>query len=397
MSLIESVGEYRSVWAEGHRRVAGPDEDVITLAIAACTAALSGATAKIRRVVIVTEAPDITEGSAGYALRMALRLPRSVAVEFRQGGGPASLDAVAESPPGTVVVGVDQRSDSVAVAAVAGERGAAVSLLDRVDLGLPMRVRHVGATSADVYADPRVERVVGWERAIAALNLPASGPLYLSGASAKESARLGGVGVGAAAGAASSLGALAEMIDSAQEGQLVALSGGSAAAVLVEQPGEARLHRDVREPIPAAERPVVEDGANIPYSMPAFARAAEARLGLIAARCECGEVSFPARVHCLACGRQRATAPEPLARTGEVYTQVTVHTPVPGLPVPNGLAIVAIDDSDVRVLARVTDMRGAACSIGDRGRMVLRRTADREGVPDYAYAFQPAEPELEAS
>jgi uncharacterized protein len=52
---------------------------------------------------------------------------------------------------------------------------------------------------------------------------------------------------------------------------------------------------------------------------------------------------------------------------------------------------VALDGSDVRVLAHVTDVPGGVTRIGDRGRLVLRKVAERAGIPDYGYAFAPEE------
>jgi hypothetical protein len=43
----------------------------------------------------------------------------------------------------------------------------------------------------------------------------------------------------------------------------------------------------------------------------------------------------------------------------------------------------------VRLLAPVTDVAAGTAAIGARGRLVLRRLADRETGPDYGYAFQP--------
>jgi uncharacterized OB-fold protein len=61
--------------------------------------------------------------------------------------------------------------------------------------------------------------------------------------------------------------------------------------------------------------------------------------------------------------------------------------PVPGIAGPHTLAIVALAGTPVRVLAQVADTSPASTAIGDRGRLVLRRVAVREGVPDYGYAF----------
>ena len=130
--------------------------------------------------------------------------------------------------------------------------------------------------------------------------------------------------------------------------------------------------------------------ADIPFSMPAYARAFDAKVGLTAAQCECGKVSYPPRLVCLECDRYDATHPVDLPRTGEVYTTVMIHTPVPGVAGPYAIAIVSLDGSPVRVLAPVADAVAPGADIGDRGHLVLRLIATREGVPDYGYAFQAA-------
>jgi len=79
----------------------------------------------------------------------------------------------------------------------------------------------------------------------------------------------------------------------------------------------------------------------------------------------------------------------PLPRTGTVYTSVSVHMPVPGLRTPYALVIIELDEVDVRALVKVTGADPDSVDIGDRGRLVLRRIAMRQGVPDYGYAFQP--------
>jgi uncharacterized OB-fold protein len=74
-----------------------------------------------------------------------------------------------------------------------------------------------------------------------------------------------------------------------------------------------------------------------------------------------------------------------------VYTTTTIHVTVPGLASPYSVAVVELDDTDVRVLVSVTGAPPGSVDIGDVGSLVLRKVADRSGVPDYGYAFCPAE------
>lgn len=79
----------------------------------------------------------------------------------------------------------------------------------------------------------------------------------------------------------------------------------------------------------------------------------------------------------------------PLPRTGTVYTETTVHIPVPGLRSPYSLVIVELDGVGVRALVKVTGAEPGSVDIGTRGRLALRRVAVRSGVPDYGYMFEP--------
>ena len=72
-----------------------------------------------------------------------------------------------------------------------------------------------------------------------------------------------------------------------------------------------------------------------------------------------------------------------------MYTEATVHIPMPGLRTPYSLVIGELDGVGVRALVKVTGAEAGTVQIGDRGRLALRRVAVRSGVPDYGYAFAP--------
>jgi uncharacterized OB-fold protein len=138
----------------------------------------------------------------------------------------------------------------------------------------------------------------------------------------------------------------------------------------------------------------LSEGAELPISLAAYERAFEAKVRWEAGRCpETGHLDFPPRYRVGADG-SLDTAYElvPLPRTGRVYTETTVHIPVPGLRSPYSLVIVELDDVAVRALVKVTGAPAGSAWIGDRGRLVLRRVAVRSGVPDYGYAFEPFDP-----
>jgi uncharacterized OB-fold protein len=109
---------------------------------------------------------------------------------------------------------------------------------------------------------------------------------------------------------------------------------------------------------------------------------------------------MPPRRRCTACGSEDGWSLTPLPRTGEVYTKVDIHVPVPGRATPYSLAIVSLDDTDIRVLVQVTGAPAGTVEIGDRGKLVLRLVDTRSGVPDYGHALLPepaSEPQGEQS
>ena len=116
------------------------------------------------------------------------------------------------------------------------------------------------------------------------------------------------------------------------------------------------------------------------------------RCGSRPGRCpHCGTLALPPRHRCLGCGAEGDAELAELPRDATVYTTTTIHTPVPGLATPYTIVIVELGETGVRLLAQVTGAPPGTVGIGDRGEMVLRRVAERSGIPDYGYAFSPAE------
>ncbi|GAB3081928.1 OB-fold domain-containing protein [Nocardioides zeae] len=386
---VAALSLYRPVWESRGQRVAGPDEDVLTLAVAAARPLAEQH--PVARVVLLTSAPDVLEGFGTGVVARALGLGDAAPVELRIGGADAALGVLLEAAAGTLVVGVDLAPGSAAAGAALMADGGGILLSEAgsVHGSLPMRVRHAGAQLAAVYGDGRVER----ELATAPLveRLRGEGTTYVVGASPSEAKRLGAaplpVPTRGPAGVFFALAALGSGDAAEGAARLVALDAASGRAADVSTTSVEVL-RDERPGVPVAERPSITQPVEIPFSMPAYARAFEAKIGLIAATCECGATSFPPRQLCLECGETERTTPTPLARTGEVYTYVKVHVPIPGIAGPYGLAIVSVDDTTVRVLAQVADVGAREARIGERGQLVLRRVAVREGVPDYGYAFR---------
>lgn len=390
MSSVVSLGHYQPVWDERGQRVTGPDEDVITLAVAAGRLVVESANPP-GRVVLVCAEPEYLDGAPLPVLLRGLELPPEVPAELRVGRAPAVLDAMASSAAGTLVIGVTNGRGAAAGAALLGDRGLLLEDCNTVTNSLPMRVHHVHEQQVHVYADSRVERELGWKPTVEALAGRHDKPVVV-GIDAKDAKRLGGRSMdGVPAGAAGPIFALGDMAQQLDGGRLVAIDAAIGTAVTVSTDGEATVVRDVRPPVPATARArVVGADLAIPFSMPSYERAVVEKLTLTATRCpQCGTEAYPRRERCIVCGRMGDGEAFALPRSGEIYSTVTVYAPVPGVPTPRALAIVSLPPTTVRVLAVVTDAPPEAAHIGGRGELVMRLVAIREGVPDYGYAFRP--------
>jgi uncharacterized OB-fold protein len=390
MSRLAALGTYLPPWGGDRGREAGHDEDAVTLGVAAARAALRDVPGEaVHRVVFLTRDLPLLEGGNGAPLLAGIGLSADTAVVEQVGGAPAALEALADAAPGTLVVAADA-APAGAAAALVGDSGPELSLAGRVVRSLPVRSRGRDGVVRD-YDDPRLQRERGLGVAVEELDLPDK-PVVVAGVPAKLAAGLcaGRPPALPTMGASAALFALAALEETGSPGVVLAVEQASASAVRVD--GFPRVHRDERDaqpPQPVRHNP----GPEIAISLAAYERAFEPKLRWEAGRCDaCGTLAFPPRYRCLGCGSEDGRSLVPLPRSGAVYTGVTVHVPVPGLPTPYSLLIVELDGVDVRALVKVTGVPAGTTGIGDRGTLVLRRVAVRTGVPDYGYALLPDEP-----
>jgi uncharacterized OB-fold protein len=388
MPYVASIGSYLPCWGSPQHRVPGDDEDAVTLAVEAGRAALESGGA-VERVVLVSRDFPLLESSNAAVLLAGLGLDPELEVDERLGGAPAAADAVSSARPRTLIIGVDL-DPAGAAALVTAEHGLQVRTAARVARSLPVRTR-TGAGGVQDYGDPRLLHERGLIASLEAAWLDT--PAAVAGVD-HEKARelcLPDPPRLPTTGASASIFALARMAESGKTGPMVAVEQAILSGITVSG-GTAVTHR--REP---TARPVpdgmVAPGADIPISLAAYERAFEAKVRWEAgAFAGSGELDFPPRFRV---GRDGSLAMDyelvPLPRTGTVYTEVTVHVPVPGLRTPYSLVIVELDGVGVRALVKVTGVEPGTVDIGDRGRMALRRVAVRSGVPDYGYAFMPDE------
>jgi uncharacterized OB-fold protein len=383
---VSSIGTYLPCWGTAGSRVPGDDEDAITLAVEAGRAALASGGA-VERVVLVSRDLPLVESSNAAVLLAGLGLDPELEVAERLGGAPATLDAVSSARPRTLIIGVDI-DPAGAAAILTAENGLQVRTAARVARSLPVRTRNATGAVHD-YGDPRLLHERGLIASLEAAWLDT--PAALAGV---DQERVADLCIGEppplpTIGASSSVFALAGMAERGTTGPLVAVEQASLSGMTVSN-GVARVQRrePVARPLPAG---TYITGAQIPISLAAYERAFEAKTRWEAGKfADSRELDFPPRYR-VADDGSLATHYElvPLPRTGTVYTETTVHIPVPGLRTPYSLVIVELDGAGVRALVKVTGAEPGTVDIGDHGRLALRRVAVRSGVPDYGYAFEP--------
>jgi uncharacterized OB-fold protein len=404
MTHLAVISTYLPPWEQAGRRLPGGDEDTVTMAVEAGRAALDGARsgpspqgmsqqAGAERVVLVTRDPALLEGGSAAALLAGLGLPADVEVVERIGGAPAALDAALSARPRTLVIAADL-DPAGAGAVLVSTDGLRLRPLSRVNRSLPVTTRS-GDGATHSYDDPRLLRERGLKESLRRAG-PRRAATVVAGVPhgqaralcAGEPPRLPTLGASATMFA---LATLAEGGSPGADAPLVLLASEQATltAAVATEPAAAtvlRLEPEAR-PMPATRH---TPGPEIPLSLAAYERAFEPKVRWEAARCGgCGTLAYPPRHRCTECGAESGWSPVPLPRRAEVYTAVTVHVPVPGLPTPYSLAMVQLEGLDMRVLVKTTADEAGSVAIGDTGRMTLRRVAVRSGVPDYGYAFWP--------
>ena len=395
MSAIAAIGTYLPPWSSGARRAKGPDEDALTMAVAAGRAADPAASAK--RVVMVSRDFPLLEGGNGAVLLAGLSLAADIMVTEVLGGAPAVLDQILAASDGTLVIAADDSDVAAGAGAVlVGAAGASLTPVARQNRSLPTVTRAQDGSRHD-YADPRLQREVGVKSTLAQLKL--DGTPVVAAVAGVKAAQLGGgfdtseAVDGPAAPAAGLIFALAAAVEHGRSGLVVGVEQSSVTVARLV-PGDAAVNRDE---FPPTELPKFRftGGNGIPISLAAYARAFEPKLRWEAAVFDerpgiDTNPQFPPRDRVESGGALAdAYRLEPLPRSGTVYTQTTIQIPVPDLPSPYSIAVVQLDDSPVRVLLKVTGGPAGSSAIGDAGSVVLRRIAMRSGVPDYGYSFWP--------
>jgi len=388
--VIEAIGTYLPPWGTDGARRPGDDEDVVTMAVAAGLSALAAARdVAIARVVLVSRDLPLLEGGNGAALLAGLSLPATAEVREVLGGPPAALEAAGGATPGTLVIGADVKGGAGAGAVVVGDRGVALTVRGRINRSLPVVTRDAVGRVTD-YADPRLVRELGLRSSLDVLDL-AGKATAVAGVGAKDAAGLteGTPPVLPTLGASAAVFALAAVAERGDGGHLLAVEQATVVAADLSSGAVAVVRDEASAQAPPKVRLSAE--ADIAISLAAYERAFDAKLRLEATRCAtCGTLAYPQRYRCLECGSEAAGEQVALPRDAAIYSLATIHVPVPGIATPYTVVIAELGGSGVRLVGRLTGAPPGSVAIGDEGRMVLRRVAVRNGVPDYGYGFLPS-------
>jgi uncharacterized OB-fold protein len=390
MTSIVGLGTYLPAWGSLRSRTVGADEDAVTLAVAAGRAAVRARPdVTIETVVVVSRDLPLIEGGNGAPVLAGLDLDQSTRIREVLGGASAMLDEITAAAPGTLVIGADASGAAGASAVLCDAGGVPLVSTGRVTRSLPIRTRDQRGTVVD-YADPRLLRERGVGESVARLGAPSA--TVVAGLAGKDAAAICTSTPPSlpTLGASSPGFALAALADSpgGVGGTLIAIDQATVSVADLAA-GSVAVVRDEPAPQPTPAG-ALTDGAPMSISLPAYERAFDAKVRLEAARCtNCSTLSLPPRLRCIECGHEGATERVPLPRDAEVYSLATIRVPVPGLVTPYTIVIAELGDTGVRTIVKLTGAAPGSVAIGDRGTLVLRLVAVRQGVPDYGYGFLP--------
>jgi hydroxymethylglutaryl-CoA synthase len=442
-----------AAWGRGGRgqvAVCAPDEDMLTLAWDAATAAVEAAGVSIDEIDALywgTSRPPFAEGPSLAFLAAALGLDPWVGGGLLSGSAHAGMEALAAGADRVaagrgrnvlVVVsdtlrpglgtGFEARCGAGAAAVVLCDGGGTASLSVQVTYSRPLVDRYRGdgeVDNRDLYDArlfreeiflPSIEEVVNeLGDGIRAWSLP------------DPDGRLGAVAAKTAGGALASADVYQALGDTGAAAALLGALGAldTTGTVAVVGTGGGRTTGatiDVETPVPGATSvanalaggrsasyadmlrargQLVPGGETIPMGVPPesalFARGADEMLGLLGGRCvDCGSISTPPSIHptCINCGGPKLE-PVQLARGGTVQTYVINHTMPAPFVAPLPIAVLDMDDGARLMLQVVGD--GTDVEIGRTVKLVLRKYAHERGVPVYGFKAQPVRAEEKVS
>lgn len=415
----------------GERRVAGFDEDALTMAVEAGRLLRRATPAPVQRLAFCTTTPPYAGKNNASAAHGALGLPDEVAGYDLGGAHRSALGLLTAAPAGTLLLAGDltltrpgepdetDRGD-----------GAAAVLFGPAEQAVAELVATASSTEEllDHWRDPARPTATSWEerfgaarylrlldRTLARLPVDAADHVVVSSPNPRAArlaarrlarfgpdCRLGGVGH---AGAADPLLQLGHALDVAAPGETILLASLADGCDLLVLRGTDRLASGRAAPAAAAQLAAAQSVSYLDYltwrglvdragprrpepapvSAPASARNAGWKYALRAARCAiCGCVQAPPQRVCVRCGAAGTGTPVPLSELGGTVRTFSVDRLADRAGAPMVAAVVDFDGGgrlELELAAPVT----AALRVGARVRMTFRRRPAGGGVPNYAW------------
>lgn len=430
----EEIGraQRRPNGSRAQRRLAGFDEDALTMSVAAarCLPEL-----RVDSLLFCTTTPPYLAKNNASAAHAALQLPEAVSAVDCGGSYRSGLGALLHARPGALLLCADISTSrpgaaselahgDAAAALVLGDADEAIAeivasvslteeFLDHYRLGDTAGV----STSEDRFAPSRYAPLLA--QALQELDTDALDHVIVSAPSAKvaQMARqvLGKVGPVYAhagvgyAGCADFAVQLAAVLAAAAPGQriLLALLADGCDLVLLRCTELLRQHRPAALPRPTAgavpayldaltwrgllEREPPRRPEPAPVSAPASARSVRWKFALQGVACSaCGGVSCPPQQVCVRCGAHSPGAPVDLSRRDATIKTFSVDR-LAYSPNPPLIAAVVDFDGGGRLEVELTDTAPESLAVGQRVRMSLRRRHSGGGVHNYAWKAVPLE------
>jgi hydroxymethylglutaryl-CoA synthase len=451
-SFRVAAADIGAAWGRSGRgqiAACAPDEDTLTLAWDAATAALTAAGIEADAVDAVfwgTSRPPFAEGPSLPFLAAALGLSTGVEGALLAGSAHAGMealnagaDAVASGSARVALVvasdalrpglgtGFEARCGAGAAAVVLASGAGTATLGTRVSHSRPLVDRYRGdgeVDNRDLYDArlfreeiflPSIDAVVTelgsqtvGAQAVGAWSLPDPdgrlGAVIAKKAGAATAASADAYKQCGDTGAAAALLGAVSALAAAGTVAIVGTGGGRTTGVLVDVEAPVAGAADAAAALEGG-RPasypellrsrgqLIPGGETIPMGVPPesalFARGADEMLGLLGGRCvDCGTISTPPSIHptCINCGGPKLE-PVALARGGSVHTYVINHTMPAPFVAPLPIAVLDMEDGARLMLQVIGD--GTDVGIGTQVRLVLRKYAHERGVPVYGFKARP--------
>jgi hydroxymethylglutaryl-CoA synthase len=432
----EEIGrtQKRSTNSRAQRRLAGFDEDALTMAVAA---ARKLPDLSVDQVLFCTTTPPYVGKNNASAAHAALNLPESTCAFDAGGSFRSAVGAFATARPRTLVLLADvSTSKPGAATELSHGDGAAAIAIGPADESIAEIEKTVSITdefldhyrlsssatlssSEDRFAPSQYAPMLG--QAIEQLGLTEVDHIVISAPAPRVAqmaqqrvAKIGpirgqpGIGYAGSADLAIQISAVLATAQAGQSILAISLADGVDAVLL-------RCTELLEENRPQT-LPAADDGVAPPYidalvwrgllerepprrpepnqvSAPASARSVRWKFALQAASCSsCGAVSAPPQKVCVRCGSQESTGAVDLSVRHATVKTFSVDR-LAFSPNPPLIAAVVDFDGGGRLEVELTDTQPENVSVGQRVQMSLRRRHSSGGVHNYGWKAVPLEQE----